>query len=110
MSKNSSIQFQDYFKLYVLFKDKIIFEELLFKNDIKFCNDDNEILNDSCRYFLLNKDRNKIDKLLIGNKIIASTETIPTYDYRENIKVQRIFFLVILVVIVLMVIAIFIFD
>lgn len=110
MNKNGIIKFQDHFKLYVLFKDKIIFEDLLYKNDIKFYNDSNEVLNDSCRYFLLNKDRNKIDKLLIINEIIASTETIPSYDYRENGKVQKLFFLVALIVVVLMVIAMLIFD
>ena len=36
MNKNGIIKFQDHFKLYVLFKDKIIFEDLLYKNDIKF--------------------------------------------------------------------------
>uniref|UniRef100_UPI0030EE2EF3 hypothetical protein n=1 Tax=uncultured Flavobacterium sp. TaxID=165435 RepID=UPI0030EE2EF3 len=67
---NIEIKFQEHFKLNILFKDKILFQYLLIENNISYYNNDltNEFL-----YFLLDKDRAKINELLIKNEIIAST-------------------------------------
>lgn len=42
------------------------------------------------RYFILDTDRENVDKLLIENDIIASTETITNYDYREQKKLYKV--------------------
>ena len=104
---NIDIKFQEHFKLNILFKDKILFENVLIENNIPFCK--NDLTNDSL-YFLLDKDKIKINDLLIKNEIIASTETIPTYDYREQKKVQKLYFKILLIVTLITVIAIFFMD
>ncbi|WP_438965368.1 hypothetical protein [Flavobacterium sp.] len=104
---NIEIKFQEHFKLNILFKDKILFQHLLIENNISYYNNDltNEFL-----YFLLDKDRAKINELLIKNEIIASTETIPSYDYKENKKVQKLYFTILLIVMVLTTVAIILMD
>ena len=104
---NIDIKFQKHFKLNILFKDKILFQHLLIENNISYWNNDltNEFL-----YFLLDKDRTKINDLLMKNGIIASTETIPSYDYQENKKVQKLYFAILLIVMVLTTFAIILMD
>lgn len=104
---NIDIKFQEHFKLNILFKDKILFENVLIESNIPFYK--NDLTNDSL-YFLLDKDKIKINDLLIKNEIIASTETIPTYDYREQKKVQKLYFKILLIVTLITVIAIFFMD
>ncbi|THD67417.1 hypothetical protein E7Z59_07075 [Robertkochia marina] len=93
MSQNFSIKHQEHFKLYVLLKDKIIFENELEKNGIKFYQDSKEqpYIDKGIRYFLADKDREIIDSILIENKIVASTESIPGYDYNDQSKVLKMF-------------------
>ncbi len=43
------------------------------------------------RYFILDTDRGKVDKLLIENDIIASTETISNYDFRNQKKFYKVY-------------------
>jgi len=43
------------------------------------------------RYFILNTDREKVDALLIENDIIASTETISNYDFRDQKKLYKVY-------------------
>ena len=104
---NKEIKFQEHFKLNILFKDKILFENLLIENNVPFYK--NDLTNDSL-YFLLDKDKIKINDLLIKNEIIASTETISTYDYREQKKVQMLYFKILLIVILITIIAILLMD
>ena len=104
---NIDIKFQEHFKLNILFKDKILFENVLIESNIPFYK--NDLTNDSL-YFLLDKDKIKINDLLIKNEIIASTETIPTYDYREQKKVQKLYFKILLIVTLITVISIFFMD
>jgi hypothetical protein len=107
MYQNVEIKYQEHFKLNILFKDKILFENLLIENNIPFYK--NDLTNDLI-YFLLDKDRIGINNLLIQNVIIASTETIPTYDYREQKKVQMLYFKILLIVILITIIAILLMD
>lgn len=97
LNQNFSIKQQEHFKLYVLLKDKIIFENELEKNGIKFYQDSKEqpYIDKGIRYFLSDKDRRKIDRILIENGIVASTETIPGYDYNDQSKAIKTFLLVI---------------
>ena len=104
---NIDIKFQEHFKLNILFKDKILFENVLIESNIPFYK--NDLTNDSL-YFLFDKDKIKINDLLIKNEIIASTETIPTYDYREQKKVQKLYFKILLIVTLITVISIFFMD
>ena len=46
------------------------------------------------RYFILDADRIKLDKIFIENCIIAHTETIPTADYRDGKKAIKLYLIV----------------
>ena len=99
------IKLQDHFKLYVLLKDKITFESELLNNEIHFYSNLNEqpIIDGGVRYFLLDSDRAKIDQIIIENEIMASTETIPTSDHRDNKKSIKLYFYIVAIVIVTMI-------
>ncbi|RKT00387.1 hypothetical protein [Flavobacterium sp. 123] len=87
------ILFENNVKIYVLPKDKIIFESELEKQSIEYyCDIENQPMFESgIRYFIKNDDRIKIDKIFIENEIIANTETIQTSDYRDQKKIQKIY-------------------
>ncbi|UGS21985.1 hypothetical protein [Flavobacterium cyclinae] len=108
MANSAEVKFQNHFKLNVLFKDYILFENLLLENNIDFYHNSNENsdISDGTLFFLLDKDRVIIDKLLIDNEIIASTETILMSDYREERKVQKLHLSVYLIIILILVIII----
>ena len=112
MANSAEVKFQDHFKLNVLFKDYILFENLLLENNIDYHHNSNENsdISDGTLFFLLDKDRVIIGKLIIDNEIIASTETILISDYREEKKVQKFHFLVYLLVILILVLIILIGD
>lgn len=112
MANSKDVKFQDHFKLNVLFKDYILFENLLLENNIDYYHNSNENsdISDGTRFFLLDKDRIIIDQLLIDNEIIASTETIMISDYRVERMVQRFHVLVYLLVVGLLILIIFIID
>lgn len=112
MANSAEVKFQNHFKLNVLFKDYILFENLLLENNIDFYHNSNENsdISNGTLFFLLDKDRVIIDQLLIDNEIIASTETILMSDYREERKVQKFYFLVYLIVVALLILVIFIVD
>ena len=112
MANSPEVKFQEHFKLNVLFKDYIVFENLLLENNIDFYHNSNENsdISDGTLFFLLDKDRVIIDKILIDNEIIASTETIMISDYRVDKKVQKFHFLVYLLVVGLLILIIFVID
>ena len=112
MANSVEVKFQDHFKLNVLFKDYILFENLLLENNIDFYHNSNENsdISDGTLFFLLDKDRIVIDKILIDNEIIARTETIMISDFREERKVQKFHFLVYLIIILILVLIILIGD
>lgn len=112
MANSAEVKFQDHFKLNVLFKDYILFENLLLEYNIDYYHNSNENsdISSGTLFFLLDKDRVIIDQILIENEIIASTETILISDYREETKVQKFHFLVYLLAIGLLILSIFIVD
>ena len=112
MANSPKVKFQEHFKLNVLFKDYILFENLLLENNIDYYHNSNENsdISDGTYFFLLDKDRIIIDQLLIDNEIIASTETIMISDYRVEKKVQKFHFLVYLLVGGLLILIIFVID
>lgn len=94
MKKNNpEILFKNHFKIYVLLKDKIIFESELEKQNVEYyCDIENQpMFENGIRYFLLDADRQKIDKIFTENEIIAHTETIPTSDYRDGKKAMKLY-------------------
>lgn len=99
------ILFENNVKVYVLLKDKIIFESELEKQNIEYyCDIENQpIFEGSIRYFIKNDDRIKIDKIFIENEIIANTETIQTSDYRDEKKTQKVYLKVAVIVIGIMI-------
>lgn len=103
MSNSIDIKFQKHFKLYVLLKDKIIFENELNKSNIKFYVDfETEVLIDNnIRYFLLDENQTEIDNILKNKKIIASTETINVVDYKDLKSYYKVYFIIALLVVIL---------
>ncbi len=93
MNNTFYIKHQDHLKLYVLLKDTIKFENLMNRKQIPFYSDINEQPNttEGIRYFILDTDLEKVDKLLIENGIIASTETISNYDFRDQKKFYKVY-------------------
>ncbi len=102
---NLYIKYQNHTKLYVLLKDKIIFESELEKDNIPFYSDldTQPFITSGIRYFILDSDRLKIDEILKMNDIIASTETILSYDYRDETKIQKIYWLVALIIVLVLI-------
>ena len=103
-ANTTKILFENNLKIYVLPKDKIIFESELEKQNIEYyCDIENQPMFESgIRYFIKNEDRIKIDKIFIENEIIANTETILTSDYRDEKKIQKVYLKVATVVIGIM--------
>ena len=106
MIKSIDIKYQDHIKLYVLVKDIIRFEHELNLNQIPYYIEINEQPDtvEGLRYFILDTDRRKVDQLLIENDIIASTETISNYDYRDQKKLYNVYGLAVIIIVLLVVI------
>jgi len=86
------IKYQEHFKLLILFKDKIVFESELINHGIIFYTEENQpVISDGIRYFLLDKDRFEINEILNKSGIIASTETISMSDYRDIKKAYKLY-------------------
>lgn len=96
MKNKIEIKYENHFKLYVLQKDQIFFENELFKKGIVFYTDieNQPSIVGGIRYFLLDSDSEKIDKIIIENGIIASTETITNFDYRDGQKAYKMYLIV----------------
>ncbi len=60
------------------------------------------------RYFILDSDRPQIDHVLKENEIIASTETIPSYDYRDQKKIGKLTLIIAGIIVLLMILLILI--
>ena len=90
---NPEILFKSHFKIYVLLKDKIIFESELEKQNVEYyCDVENQPTFESgIRYFIQDADRIILDKIFTENGIIAQTETIPTSDYRDGKKAMKLY-------------------
>ena len=111
MSNNINVKFQEHFKLYVLFKDNIIFENELLVRKIDYYYDCNQVFSAvNIRYFLLEKDKESIDLLLKENDIVGNIESLGILDFRQEKKVQYLYLKVALIVLVLMMIVFFIYD
>lgn len=106
--ENPKILFEEHLKIYVLLKDKIIFESELAKHNIEyFCDLDNQPdIKNGIRYFIRNIDKEKLDTIFKENGIIASTETILVSDYRDTKKIYSIYLKVTLFVVLIMVLII----
>ena len=93
MINNPEILFENHLKIFVLLKDKIIFENELEKQNIEYyCDVENQpLIGNEIRYFIRNNDRIKIDKIFVDNQIIAQTETIKISDYRDGKRVMKLY-------------------
>lgn len=102
MSNNINVKFQNHFKLYILLKDKIIFENELNKSNIEFYIDsETALVDNNIRYFLLDKNQIEIDVIIKNKKIVASTETINIVDYKDVKKYYKVYYIIALLVVVL---------
>lgn len=102
---DNSIKYKDHFKLHVLFKDTIIFEWQLTTNKISFYREDLQV-SDCTVYLLEDKDRELINRILIENEIIASTDTIALTDIGDAKKVYKLYLYVSAVAVFIMVLII----
>ena len=97
MSENNfDIKLKEHYKLYVLLKDKIIFESELQKSGIKYYADINEqtSIDGGIRYFLLDSDMENVDRIIIENGIVANTESNLVSDLQDNKKSIGLFIVV----------------
>ena len=86
-----NIKFENHFKVYIPFRDKIIFESELANNNIDFYFDENQPnINVSIRYFFKDTDAIEIDKIIRENQIISSVENL-IVDYQEGQKIQKLY-------------------
>ena len=90
---NFDIKHKRHYKLYVLLKDKIIFESELQKSGIKYYTDLNEQLSidGEIRYFLLDSDMENVDRIVIENGIVANTESNLISDFSDGKKVMKLY-------------------
>ena len=93
---NFDIKLKEHYKLYVLLKDKIIFETELQKSGIKYYADLNEqpSIDGGIRYFLLDSDMESVDRIIIENGIVANTESNLISDFRDEKKVIKLYFII----------------
>lgn len=104
MSNLIQVKYQDHFKLYILFKDNILFESQLLENHIDYFLDTNQVgSQENLRYFLLDKDKEIIESILLKNKIIASIESLSIVDFEQEKKVQYLYLKVALVISIILV-------
>ena len=103
MSNSIEIKFQKHFKLYILLKDKIIFENELNKSNIKFYIDieTQALVDNSIRYFLLDENQTEINNIIKNKNIIANTETISIADYRDLKSYYKVYFIIALIVVLI---------
>lgn len=101
VKSNFDIRLKNHYKLYVLLKDKLIFESELQKSGIKYYYDIDEqpFIDSGIRCFLLDSDRKIVDRILISNSIIATIESLPITDYKDNKKMMKIFLFIALIII-----------
>ncbi len=95
------MKLKDRFKLYVLHKDKMVFESELQKNGILYYTDiaEQPLIDGRIRYFLLDSDMDKIDQIIIDNRITAHKESHLISDFRDEKKFMKISILVVIVLI-----------
>lgn len=74
---------------------------LNYNKGIIFYTDENQV---EFRYYLFEKDKAKVDKILLENEIIANDETSGIVDYRDTIKVQKIYILIAIVIVLVILI------
>lgn len=83
---------KDEFKFYVLQEQAFLLEKLMLENHIEFHNEQEVTQTSSLKYYINNKDRAKLDKLVKENDIILKTDSIPFIEHRlpEKINVSLI--------------------
>lgn len=94
---NFDIKLKEHYKLYVLLKDKIIFESELEKSGIKYYAEINEqpSIDGGIRYFLLDSDMENVDRIVKENGIVANTESNLISDFRDEKKVMKLYVVVV---------------
>lgn len=98
---NFDIKLKEHYKLYVLLKDKIIFESELQNSGIKYYADINEqpSIDGGIRYFLLDSDMENVDRIITENGIVANTESHLISDFGDQKKIMKLYVVVALAVI-----------
>jgi len=111
MANTSKVKFNNHFKLYILFKDDIIFENELIKSDIEYFKDLNQVgSQEEIRYFLLDDDKDLINSFLLKNNIVASIESLNIADFQHQKKMQYLYLKIVVVVVIILLLVSLCFD
>lgn len=111
MANISDIKFHNHFKLYILFKDDIIFEDQLIKSHIDYFKDLHQVgSQEEIRYFLLDDDKDLVNLILSKNNIIASTESLNISDFQHQKKIQHLYLKIVVVVVIILLLVSLLFD
>jgi hypothetical protein len=102
MNNSAEILSKDHYKLFILFRDNIVFESKLIEYNIDYFVDLNQSGSlEQIRYFLLVKDIEVVDDILKENSIIGTIETLNIIDFEVAKKVYALFLKTILIVVLL---------
>lgn len=98
------LKHKDHYTLYVLLKDKTVFESALRKNGILWYSDfNNQVsIDGGIRYFLPEVAMHQIDRTIIENGIVANKKTPLTTEYKDRKKTMKIYLTVAVAVLVLL--------
>jgi|JI61114DRNA_FD_contig_31_2824709_length_414_multi_2_in_0_out_0_1 hypothetical protein len=111
MANTINVKYQSHFKLYILFKDNILFENELIKKNIDYFLDKNQTGSlENFRYFLLDKNRAEIDVLLKKMQIIGSIESLNIIDFKQAKKVYSLYLYAAIISLIIILIVMCIFD
>lgn len=88
---NFNIKLKKHYKLYVLLKDKIVFESELKKNGIPYYTDSNEqpFIDGGIRYFLLDTDMQNVDRIIKSIGMVANTESYIITDFKDEKNIMN---------------------
>lgn len=93
MPKNLSIKFRDHFKVDVRFENTPALENELIEKGLNFYADySDESSSDSLvQYYLLNKDRAIIEKILLENEIVLNPQALKYSEFGEERKFMNLY-------------------
>lgn len=97
INNSIEIKFRNHFRLNIPFKDKILFEATLYEKNIPFHLDDNPMA--LTRYFFLDEDRDRVNRVLKEIEVVASTDTIKMTDYADARKINKMYLFVVIIII-----------
>lgn len=96
------VLYQDHVKLYVDPEHFIHFESLLITNEIPYyhASIEKEFFGNEGRFYIQNRDRARVDTLIVDHDLMVSTETIAN-QFDKDRRMLMLFYRIVLVVAVI---------